>query len=64
MKGVRDWAIECLKKPETECQEGEGRKTTTLRVIKLDPLLTELSYGYPELPRFVLGSVNVGEYEV
>ena len=35
VKGVEDVAIECLKKPEIGCQEGEGRKKTTLRVIEL-----------------------------
>ena len=36
VKGLKKWAIGCLKKLEMECQEGEGRKTT-LRVIKLGP---------------------------
>ena len=35
VKDVKDVAIECLKKPEIGCQEGEGKKKTTLRVIKL-----------------------------
>jgi len=33
-KGVKDLAIECLK-PKAECQEGERRKKTTLRIIEL-----------------------------
>ena len=32
-----EWAIDCLKKPETECREGEGRKRTTLRTIEFGP---------------------------
>jgi len=35
MKGVKNVAIDCLKKPEIGCQQGEGRKRTTLRVIEL-----------------------------
>ena len=31
MKGVKDWAINCLKKPKTRCQEEEGRKLIALR---------------------------------
>ena len=36
---MKDWAIDCLKKPETECQEGEERerKKTTLRVFTFGP---------------------------
>jgi len=36
VKGVKDLVVDCLKKPKTGCQEGEGRKKTTLRVIELD----------------------------
>ena len=32
VKGLRDWAIDCLKKSEM----GEGGKRTTLRAIRLD----------------------------
>ena len=28
MRGVKDWAIDCLKKSRVGCQEGEGRKET------------------------------------
>ena len=32
-----EWAINCLKEPETECREGEGRKRVTLRTIEFGP---------------------------
>jgi len=35
VKGVKDLAIDCLKRPKTGCQKGGGRKKTTLRVIEL-----------------------------
>ena len=56
MKGLKDWAIDCLKGPAMECREGEGRTRTTLRLIKLnrDPLR----------PLFFCGSVKIEEYEV
>ena len=54
MKDVKGWATDCLKKPRTGFQEGEARKTTTLRVI-------ELSQDHP-WPH--LGPVKVEEYEV
>ena len=34
---LKDWAMECLKKAKPACQEGEGMKKTTLRVIGLGP---------------------------
>ena len=34
MKDLEDWAIECLKKSETRCREGEERKRITLRVLR------------------------------
>lgn len=56
---VKDLAIDCLKKREMGCREGEGRKRTTLRVIKL---------GRYRLPgKHSRGSVRVElveEYEV
>ena len=55
LKGVRDLAIDCLKKQKTGCKEGEGRKTT-LRVIELIPCFS--------IPEFHLDSVVVEEYEV
>ena len=48
VKGLEEWAIECLKKGETGCLDGEARKMTTLRII-------EFSYDHP---------VKVKEYEV
>lgn len=32
-----EWAINCLKKPETGCREEEGKKRTTLRTIEYGP---------------------------
>ena len=39
MKDMKDWAIDCLKKPGTEFQKGEERerKRITLRVFMFDP---------------------------
>lgn len=34
MKDLEDWAIECLKKSETRCQEGGERKKITLRAFR------------------------------
>ena len=48
VEGLGEWAIECLKKQETGCLEGEGRKRITLRTV-------EFSCRYP---------VKVKEYEV
>ena len=36
-KDLDDWAIDCLKKPETGCREGEERKGITLRVFRFIP---------------------------
>ena len=33
MRGVKDWAIDCLKKPQMGCREGEGRKKVVLREL-------------------------------
>ena len=56
VKGVKDWTMDCLKSPKPGCLEGEERKRTTLRVIKLtrDPLR----------PMFYRGSVKIEEHEV
>ena len=35
-KDLEEWAVVCLKKPRTGCQEGERRRTT-LRIIKFGP---------------------------
>ena len=55
LKGVRDLAIDCLRKQKNGCKEGEGRKTT-LRVIELIP--------YFSVSASHLDSVVVEEYEV
>ena len=31
MTGIKDWAIDCLKKPKMVCEEGEGRNKAALR---------------------------------
>ena len=56
LNGLKDWLIECLRKPDTGCQDGEGRKMTRLRVIKLGP---DDPYGESHLD-----SLTVGECEV
>jgi len=72
MRGVKDWAIDCLKRPETGHREREGRKGTTLRVIELSSVPNGFPmYGNGGPLRFHLGSVKVevcevwgvGEYE-
>ena len=52
MKDLKDWAINCLKRSKGGCQEGEGRRGTTVRVIELSP------------DRSLLGSVDVEVREV
>ena len=47
----KELVINCLKKPETECREGEGRKKTMVRVV-------ELAEGHHP------ASTKVEEYEV
>ena len=34
---MKDWAIDCLKKPEMGWREGEERKRITLRVFMFGP---------------------------
>ena len=48
VKGLGEWAMECLEKARTGCLKGEGRKRITVRTV-------EFSYDYP---------VKVKEYEV
>ena len=55
MKGVNDWAIHCLKGQKMGHQEGEGRKRTTLKAIKLTRDPRSMSN---------LVSVNAEEHEV
>ena len=59
VKGVKDWAIDCLREPGVGCQEKVkevGRKKTVVRII-------ELRSDRPR-PKYHLASVKVGEYEV
>ena len=51
---MRNLAIDCLKSPKSGSEGEEGRKRTTVRVIRL-------SSDHPHLD---LGSVEVEEYEV
>ena len=55
LSGVKDLVINCLKEPGRGCREGEGRKKTTVRVVKL--------VGDPP-PYSYLDSAKVEEYEV
>jgi len=65
MKGVKDWAIDCLKRPGMGHRKGGGRKETTLRVIELSSIFDPLPrYRDSGLPVFHLGSVKVEEYKV
>ena len=48
VKGVGEWAMECLEKARTGCLEGEGRKRITVRTV-------EFTSDHP---------VKVKEYEV
>ena len=64
-KGVKDWAVGCLKKPTRGDRKGEGRKKIMLRVIELSSVFTPRpSARMGEPPRFHLGSVKVEECEV
>ena len=56
MMCAKNRAIECLKGQKTACQEIEGGKRTTLRVIELT--------REPLRPMFYRGSMKVEEYEV
>jgi hypothetical protein len=53
-KDVKGGAIDCLREPETGCQEGGGRKKTALRLIELRQ----------DSRTFRLDSVKVEEYRV
>ena len=57
-EGMKDWALDCLKKPKTGC----GGKKKTLRVVELSSFLTNL--GFYSSARFRPGPVKVKEYEV
>ena len=55
---MKDWAMVCLRKPETGCREGETRKSTTLMVIKLPPTRLRLSL---DSVRVALRSIRCGD---
>ena len=61
VEGMKDWVLDCLKKPRIG-REGMGKRKKTLRVIELSSSLTHL--GYYSHPRFRPGPVKVEEYEV
>ena len=66
VKGMKDWAMDCLRKPPAKagCREGDGeeRKNTVLRVIELN---SELSHLDPSIYlQLAMGSVRVEEYEM
>ena len=65
MKGVENWAIDCLKKSKRGRDEGGGRKETTLRVIELSSVFNQHPrWGDENLLRFHVGSVKIVEHEV
>jgi len=64
MEDVKDWAIDCLKEPETGSREAERTQKTTLRIIELSSVLALPQPRYGATPRRHLGSVKVEEYEV
>jgi len=64
MKGVENWTIDCLKRPETGLHERRGRETM-LRVIELSSVFNLFPRrGDGDLLRFHVGSVKVEEHEV
>jgi len=65
MKGVKDWAIDCLERRETGCRKGGARKETMLRIIELSSVFDKFPrYSDGGLLRFYLGPVKIEEYEV
>ena len=56
MKGMKDFVIDCLKTSQLGRREGEGRKRTTVRAVRLSSALLRPNY-YP-------GSAEVEEYGV
>jgi len=64
VKWAVDCAVDCSKKGNTECQAGDAKKKTTLRVIGLSPITVLPIPGDGTLLRSSLGSVEVEEHEV
>ena len=62
MNDVKDWAIDCLKDPETGFREADEIQRITLRVIELSSVLAFPWPRYGTTPRFRLDSVKVEEY--
>jgi len=59
---MKDWALDCLKKPETGCREGDGeeRKNITMRVVELNSEIFHLDSG----TYLQVRPMTVGEYKV
>ena len=62
VEGMKDWALDCLRKPRAECWEGGGGqgKNTTLRVIEFNSEVFHLDLG----TYLQVGPMKVGEYKV
>jgi len=56
VRGVKDWAVDCLREPEAGRQEKVVGKKTVVRVIELRSDRAR--------PKYHLASVRVEEYEV
>ena len=56
MRGMKDFAIHCLKTLKSGRHKGERRKRTMVRIVRL-------SFALPH-PEYRPGSVEVKEYEV
>ena len=59
VNGLKDWAMDCLRKSRTGCQEGEGRKKTMIKVIELGSYVRA-----DDLDTSHLDVLEVEEYEV
>jgi len=65
MKGVENWAVDCLKKPKVRPHERKAKKEAMLRVIELSSVFNQVPrYGDGGLLRFHVGSVEVDERDV
>ena len=56
VRGMKDFAIDCLKTLKSGRHEGDGRKRTMVRVVRLSVTLPHPDYGP--------GSVEIEKYEV
>jgi len=62
VEGMKDWALDCLRKPDTGCRGGGGkkRKNITLRVVELNSEVFYLDPG----TYLQVRPITVGEYKV